>query len=62
VTLGGQTTTFVYDADGALIKKVKPDGTSTLYLGGYEVKLSASSALAIGLWAVWRRVRHTEGS
>jgi hypothetical protein len=41
--------THVYDADGALIKKIKPDGTSTLYLGSYEVELSAGGALAIGL-------------
>ena len=45
VTVNAQTTTFVYDADGALIKKIKPDGTSTLYLGGYEVDLSAGGAV-----------------
>lgn len=44
VVVSGQTT-FVYDADGALVKKVKPDGTSTLYLGGYDVELGAGGAV-----------------
>ena len=38
VTVSGQTTQFVYDGDGNLIKKIKPDGSKTIYVGGlYEV-------------------------
>jgi YD repeat-containing protein len=45
VTVGGQTTTFVYDGDGNLVKKLKPDGTSTVYIGGvYEVDLNTGGA------------------
>ncbi|MBI3244234.1 MAG: RHS repeat-associated core domain-containing protein [Chloroflexi bacterium] len=44
VTVGGQTTTFVYDGDGNLIKKVNPNGTYTVYVGGlYEVEYSAAN-------------------
>ncbi len=34
VTVNGQTTTFVYDGDGARVKKVAPDGI-TIYVGNY---------------------------
>jgi RHS repeat-associated protein len=38
VTVNSQTTQFVYDGDGNLVKKIKPDGSRTLYVGGiYEV-------------------------
>ena len=38
VTVSGQTTQFVYDGDGNLVKKVNPDGSKTIYVGGvYEV-------------------------
>jgi RHS repeat-associated protein len=38
VTVGGQTTQFIYDGDGNLVKKIKPDGSKTLYAGGiFEV-------------------------
>jgi RHS repeat-associated protein/uncharacterized repeat protein (TIGR01451 family) len=38
VVVSGQTTSFVYDGDGNLVKKIKPDGSKTLYIGGiYEV-------------------------
>jgi RHS repeat-associated protein len=38
VTVSGQTTQFIYDGDGNLIKRIKPDGSRTLYIGGiYEV-------------------------
>ncbi|MEK7787751.1 MAG: hypothetical protein AAB658_20290, partial [Chloroflexota bacterium] len=38
VVVSGQTTQFVYDPDGILLAKAKPDGSGTLYLGGlYEV-------------------------
>ena len=33
-----ETTSFVYDGDGNLVKKTKPDGSRTIYVGGiYEV-------------------------
>jgi RHS repeat-associated protein len=39
VTVNSQTTQFVYDGDGNLVKKIKPDGTCTIYVGGvYEVE------------------------
>ena len=38
VTVSRQTTTFVYHGDGNLVKKIKPDGSKTIYVGGiYEV-------------------------
>jgi len=54
VAVGGQTTTFVYDGDGNLVKKIKPDGSKTLYpstslragVGGiYEVDKAAGGAV-----------------
>jgi len=36
--IGGLTTQFIYDGDGNLVKKIKPDSSKTLYVGGiYEV-------------------------
>jgi len=38
VVVSGQTTQFIYDGDGNLVKKIKPDGSKTIYVGGvYEV-------------------------
>jgi YD repeat-containing protein len=38
VTVNNQTTQFLYDGDGNLVKQLKPDGSKTLYVGGiYEV-------------------------
>jgi RHS repeat-associated protein/uncharacterized repeat protein (TIGR01451 family) len=38
VTVSGQTTQFIYDGDGNLVKKLKPDGSRTIYVAGvYEV-------------------------
>jgi len=35
--VSGQTTQFVYNGDGNLVKKINPDGSKTIYLGGiYE--------------------------
>ena len=34
VTVEGQTTQFVYDGDGSLVKKIKPDGNVVLYILG----------------------------
>lgn len=46
VTVGGQTTQFVYDGDGNLVKKIKPDGSSTIYIGRiYEVDKSSGGAV-----------------
>jgi RHS repeat-associated protein len=46
VTVSGQTTQFVYDGDGNLIKKIKPDGSETLYVGGvYEVDKAAGGSV-----------------
>ena len=45
VVVNSQTTTFAYDGDGILTKKLKPDGTSTLYLGVYEIDINSSGAI-----------------
>ncbi len=46
VTVGGQTTQFLYDPDGNLVKKIKPDGSKTLYVGGiYEVDKSSGGSV-----------------
>jgi len=45
VTVNSQVTEFIYDGDGNLIKKKKPDNTSTVYIGGvYEVDLNGSGS------------------
>jgi RHS repeat-associated protein len=41
-----ETTSFVYDGDGNLVKKINPDGTKTIYVGGlYEVDKNASDVV-----------------
>ncbi|MEW6402320.1 MAG: RHS repeat-associated core domain-containing protein [Chloroflexota bacterium] len=46
VTVSGQTTQFIYDGDGNLVKKIKPDGSKTIYVGGvYEVDKSAAGVV-----------------
>jgi YD repeat-containing protein len=46
VTVSGQTTQFIYDGDGNLVKKVKPDGSKTLYAGGiYEVDKTSGGSV-----------------
>ena len=46
VTVSGQTTQFIYDGDGNLVKKIKPDGSKTLYVGGvYEVDKTSSDSV-----------------
>ncbi|MCI0551247.1 MAG: YD repeat-containing protein [Anaerolineae bacterium] len=46
VTVSGQTTQFIYDGDGKLVKKIKPDGSKTLYVGGiYEVDKTSGGAV-----------------
>jgi len=51
VTISGQSTTFVYDGDGNLVKKLKPDGTITVYIGGvYEVELNGTTVTKTTLY------------
>lgn len=46
VTVSGQTTQFVYDGDGNLVKKVKPDGSKTIYVAGiYEVNKNSGGSI-----------------
>jgi RHS repeat-associated protein len=46
VTVSGQTTQFVYDGDGNLVKKFKPDGSKTIYVGGiYEVDKASGGSV-----------------
>ncbi|HKY55182.1 MAG TPA: hypothetical protein VJM08_12785 [Anaerolineales bacterium] len=46
VTVSGQTTQFIYNGDGNLIKKIKPDGSKTLYVGGiYEVDKASGGSV-----------------
>ena len=42
VTVDYETTEFVYDGDGTLIKKINDDGSYTIYIGGvYEIDKSS---------------------
>ena len=46
VTMSGQTTQFIYDGDGNLVKKVKPDNSKTIYVGGiYEVDKTSGGSV-----------------
>lgn len=46
VTANSQTTQFVYDGDSNLVKKIKPDGSSTIYIGSvYEVDKNSGGAV-----------------
>jgi len=46
VTVSGQTTQFIYDGDGNLVKKVNPDNSKTIYvLGIYEVDKTGSGTV-----------------
>ena len=46
MTVSGQTTQFIYDGDGNLVKKIKPGGSSTIYVGNiYEVDKSSGGAV-----------------
>jgi len=46
VTVSGQTTQFVYNGDGNLVKKIKPDGSKTIYVGGiYEINKSSGGSV-----------------
>jgi len=51
VTVNSQTTTFVYDGDGNLVKKIAPDGKVTVYIGGiYEVDLNGTTVTKTTLY------------
>jgi YD repeat-containing protein len=42
VTADSQTTQFIYNGDGNMVKKINPDGNSTIYIGSvYEVDKDA---------------------
>ena len=43
VAVGGQTTSFIYDGDGNLVKKIYPNGSKTLYVGGIYEGLDTAS-------------------
>jgi YD repeat-containing protein len=46
ITVNGQTTQFAYDGKGNMVKKINPDGSQTIYIGGvYEVNKDASGSL-----------------
>ena len=46
VTVSGQTTQFIYDGDGNLVKKIKPDNSKTIYVGGiYEVDKTSGGSV-----------------
>jgi RHS repeat-associated protein len=41
-----ETTSFLYDGDGNLVKKTKPDGSKTIYVGGiYEVDKTSGGSV-----------------
>jgi len=51
VTVNSQTTQFIYDGNGNLVKKLKPDGTITVYIGGiYEVELNGATVTKTTLY------------
>jgi RHS repeat-associated protein len=46
VIVSRQTTQFLYDPDGNLVKKINPDGTRTVHVGGiYEVNKSSGGTV-----------------
>ena len=46
VTANGQTTQFVYNGDGNMVKKINPDGSKTIYIGSvYEVNKDAGGTI-----------------
>jgi RHS repeat-associated protein len=46
VTVSGQTTTFIYNGDGNLVKKINPNGSKTIYVGGiYEVDKASGGSV-----------------
>ena len=46
VTADSQTTQFIYNGDGNLVKKINPDGNTTIYIGMvYEVDKDAEGTV-----------------
>ncbi len=46
VAVSGQTTQFLYDPDGNLVKKINPDNTKTIYVAGiYEVNKNSGGTV-----------------
>jgi YD repeat-containing protein len=46
VTANSQTTQFIYNGDGNMVKKINPDGSSTIYIGSvYEVDKDAEGTV-----------------
>ena len=46
VAVSGQTTQFIYNGDGNLVKKINPNGSKTLYVGGiYEVDKASGGSV-----------------
>jgi len=46
VAVSGQTTQFIYDGDGNLVKKINPNGSKTIYVGGvYEVDKTSGGSV-----------------
>ena len=59
VTVSGQVTTFAYDPDGNLVKKINPDNSKTLYVGGiYEVDKNASGSVTAPRPTIPRHTPH----
>jgi len=48
VTAGGLTTQFIYDGDGDLVKKIKTDGSKTLYPSTSPRKAAAPLRAGVG--------------
>lgn len=49
VVVGANTTTFVYDGDGHLTKKINPDGTKTIYVGAMYAVNKNSGGTVTGI-------------
>lgn len=46
ITVNSQTTQFIYGGDGNLVKKIKPDGSKTIYIGSvYEVDKTSGGSV-----------------
>lgn len=46
VTTGGQTTQFIYDGDGNMVKKINPDNSSVIYIEKiYEIQKDSSGTV-----------------
>ena len=45
-TINGQTTSYLYDAGGSRLLRRDPDGTTTAYLAGFEIKKDNAGVLS----------------